>query len=49
MFQHAYRKPFIKAFPDKQATDVVRIAEGDWVAATGYQDTTFAEEAKATV
>ncbi|MFV1859513.1 MAG: ester cyclase [Anaerolineales bacterium] len=43
-FEYAYRKPFIKAFPDKHATDVVRIAEGDWVAATGYQDTTFAED-----
>jgi len=41
MFQHAYRKPFIKAFPDKHATDVVRIAEGDWVAATGYQAPPF--------
>ena len=43
-FEHVYRKPFLKAFPDKEATDVVRIAEGDWVAATGYQDTTFAED-----
>ena len=43
-FENDYRKPFIKAFPDKHATDVVRIAEGDWVAATGYQDTTFAED-----
>ncbi len=43
-FENAYRKPFIKAFPDKHATDVVRIAEGDWVAATGYQDTTFVED-----
>jgi len=43
-FENDYRKPFIKSFPDKHATDVVRIAEGDWVAATGYQDTTFAED-----
>ena len=43
-FENYYRKPFIKAFPDKHATDVVRIAEGDWVAATGYQDTTFSED-----
>ena len=43
-FEHVYRKPFIRAFPDKHATDIVRIAEGEWVAATGYQDTTFAED-----
>lgn len=43
-FEHLYRKPFIEAFPDKHATDIVRIAEGDWVAGTGYQDTTFAED-----
>ena len=43
-FEYVYRKPFLKAFPDKHATDIVRIAEGDWVAATGYQDTTFAED-----
>jgi predicted ester cyclase len=43
-FENVYRKPFIKAFPDKHATDIIRIAEGDWVAATGYQDTTFAED-----
>ena len=43
-FENVYRRPFIKAFPDKHATDIVRIAEGDWVAASGYQDTTFAED-----
>ena len=43
-FEHVYRKPFIRAFPDKVATDVVRIAEGEWVAASGYQDTTFAKD-----
>ena len=43
-FEHVYRTPFIKAFPDKSAADIVRIAEGDWVAGTGYQDTTFAED-----
>ena len=43
-FEHVYRKPFIDAFPDKNAEDIVRIAEGDWVAATGYQTTTFAED-----
>jgi predicted ester cyclase len=43
-FENVYRKPFIRAFPDKFATDIVRIAEGDWVAATGYQDATFADD-----
>ena len=43
-FEYVYRQPFIKAFPDKNATDIVRIGEGDWVAGTGYQDTTFAED-----
>jgi len=43
-FEHVYREPFLKAFPDKSAQDVVRIAEDDWVAGTGYQDTTFAED-----
>ncbi len=42
-FEYVYRTPFIKAFPDKHATDIVRIAEDDWVAGTGYQDTTFTE------
>ena len=41
-FENNYRRAFIRAFPDKHAEDIVRIAEGDWVAATGYQDTTFA-------
>ena len=43
-FEHVYRKPFLKAFPDKVGEDIVRIAEGDWVAGTGYQTTTFAED-----
>jgi predicted ester cyclase len=43
-FEHIYRAPFLRAFPDKSARDIVRIAEGDWVAGTGYQDTTFAED-----
>jgi predicted ester cyclase len=42
-FENDYRQAFIRAFPDKHATDIVRIAEGDWVAAAGYQETTFAE------
>ena len=43
-FENIYRKPFIEAFPDKEAHDVVRIAEGDWVAAYGYQTTSHAED-----
>ena len=43
-FENDYRDPFIKAFPDKNAYDVVRIAEGDWVAGTGYQTTSHAED-----
>ena len=43
-FEENYRDAFIRAFPDKHAEDTVRIAEGDWVAGTGYQDTTFAED-----
>ncbi|MFZ4814449.1 MAG: ester cyclase [Phototrophicaceae bacterium] len=42
-FEHVYRQPFINAFPDKNAHDIVRIAEGDWVAGTGFQTTTFAK------
>lgn len=43
-FENNYRDAFIQAFPDKHAEDIVRIAEGDWVAGTGYQDTTFAHD-----
>lgn len=43
-FEHDYRDAFIESFPDKHATDLVRIAEGDWVAAAGVQNTTFAED-----
>lgn len=43
-FENVYRKPFIAAFPDKNARDIVRIAEGDWVAGTGFQTTTFAQD-----
>ncbi|MCA9909863.1 MAG: nuclear transport factor 2 family protein [Anaerolineae bacterium] len=43
-FEYTYRQPFINAFSDKNAKDIVRIAEGDWVAGTGYQTTTFAQD-----
>lgn len=39
-----YREAFIRAFPDKSATDHVRIEEGEWVAASGEQDATFTED-----
>ena len=40
-FEEDYRREFIHSFPDKHATDLVRVAEGEWVAGAGYQDTTF--------
>ena len=43
-FEYSYRKPFIEAFPDKVAHDVVRIAEDDWIAGTGFQDATFTQD-----
>jgi ketosteroid isomerase-like protein len=43
-FENDYRKPFIHALPDKYAEDIVRIEEGEWVTATGYQTTTFAHD-----
>lgn len=43
-FDLDYRRDFIHAFPDKFAEDVIRLAEGDWVAGTGYQTTTFARD-----
>ena len=39
-FQENHQTPFLHAFSDKQANDKIRIAEGDYVAATGYQDAT---------
>ncbi|MEM7346625.1 MAG: ester cyclase [Chloroflexota bacterium] len=43
-FEEEVRRPFIEAFPDKVGEDIVRLSEGDWVAGTGYQGTTFAED-----
>ena len=43
-FDLDYRRAFIHSFPDKLARDVIRLAEGDWVAGTGYQTTTFAQD-----
>lgn len=36
-FQEEHQKPFLHAFPDKEAFDEIRIAEGEYVAAKGYQ------------
>ena len=43
-FEHDYRDAFIESFPDKVGQDIVRIAEDNWVAAYGYQTTTFAKD-----
>lgn len=43
-FEEEVRRDFIRAFPDKYGEDIVRISEGDWVAGTGFQETTFAED-----
>jgi len=39
-FQEEHQQPFLHAFPDKEADDEIRIAEGDYVAAKGYQQVT---------
>jgi predicted ester cyclase len=39
-YQEEHQHPFLHAFPDKKAFDEIRIAEGDYVAATGYQQAT---------
>lgn len=36
-FQVEHQRPFLAAFSDKWADDEIRIAEGDYVAAHGYQ------------
>lgn len=43
-FEEEVRRPFIASFPDKVGEDIVRLSEGDWVAGTGFQETTFAED-----
>lgn len=43
-FDLDYRREFIHSFPDKVGADVIRLAEGDWVAGTGYQTATFARD-----
>ena len=39
-YRAEHQQPFLHAFSDKQAEDRIRIAEGDYVAATGYQEAT---------
>lgn len=39
-FQDNHQRPFLHAFSDKHATDEIRIAEGDYVAAKGFQQVT---------
>lgn len=39
-FQTEHQQPFLHAFPNKNANDEIRIAEGDYVAAKGYQQVT---------
>ncbi len=43
-FDLDYRKDFIHSFPDKVGRDVIRLAQGEWVAGTGYQTATFARD-----
>ncbi len=39
-FQDNHQRPFLHAFSDKSATDEIRIAEGNYVAAKGFQQAT---------
>ena len=39
-FQEEHQKPFLHAFSDKHATDEIRIAEDNYVAAKGFQQVT---------
>lgn len=43
-FQEEHQRPFLHAFPDKEAFDEIRIAEDDYVAASGYQRATHEGE-----
>lgn len=43
-FQDKWQRPFLKAFPDKKATDFIRIADGKYVAAAGYQEAIHSAE-----
>ncbi len=39
-FQAEHQRPFLHTFPDKEAFDEIRIAEEEYVAASGYQEVT---------
>jgi len=39
-FQDNHQRPFLRAFPDKEADDQIRFGSGEWVAATGVQSAT---------
>lgn len=39
-FQENHQRPFLHAFSDKHATDEILIAEGNYVAAKGFQQVT---------
>lgn len=41
-FQNEHQRPFLQAFPDKEAFDEIRIGEGEYVAAIGRQEATHA-------
>jgi predicted ester cyclase len=43
-FQEGQQRPFLHAFSNKKAHDDIRIAEGDFVAASGYQFATHSGE-----
>ena len=43
-FKENWQRPFLKAFPDKKANDLIRISEGKYVAAAGYQEATHKAE-----
>lgn len=43
-FDLDYRRAFIRSFPDKVGRDVLRLAQGELVAGTGYQTATFARD-----
>ena len=43
-FQDGQQRPFLKAFPDKEAHEKIRIAEGDYVASSGYVSATHLGE-----
>lgn len=43
-FQNGWQRHFLNAFPDKETHDEIRIAEGDYVASSGYVSATHRGE-----